>query len=222
MGYLTNYISSFNDKKRYYKGVSLFALWDRDTHFSKKIYLASGARLYETIVGDYTRIREFTTIHKTKIGKYCSISRNVRISLGEHPTNLISTNSVFYRRQSNEIRSDWVRPIQFLERQQIEIGNDVWIGEFASIKGGVTIGDGAVIATRAVVTKDVPPYAIVAGIPAKVVKYRFDDEIISCLLKIKWWNLPESEIEDKLGAFTTFNISKEDLIRYFHDNLQGP
>ena len=217
MGYLSNYVSSFGDKKRYYKGVSLFALWDRSTKFPKRIYLAAGAQLNETIVGDYTRIRQFTTIHKTTIGKYCSISRNVRIGLAEHPTNLISTNSIFYRRQVNEIRSDWVRPIQFEERKQIDIGNDVWIGEFSSIKGGVKVGDGAVIAARALVTKDVPPYAIVAGIPAKVIKYRFNDEIINHLLKIKWWNLPEREIEEKLKVFTTFNISTEGILSYFPD-----
>lgn len=215
MGYLKNYISSFGDKKRYYKGVSLFALWDRATRFPKKIYLAAGTQLNDTIVGDYTRIRQFTTIHHTKIGKYCSISRNVRIGLAEHPITLISTNSIFYRRQSNEIRGDWVRPIQFDERKPIEIGNDVWIGEFSSIKGGIKIGDGAVIAARALVTKDVPPYAVVAGIPAKIVKYRFEDTVIKQLLKIKWWDQDELDIKKKLEVFTIFNISNTILDKYF-------
>lgn len=215
MGYLGNYISSFLDRKRYYRGVSILSLWDQNSFFSKKIYLALGAQLNNTTVGDYSRIRQFTTIHKSRIGKYCSISRNVRIGLGEHPTNLISTNSIFYREQKNSIRKDWVRPISFTERKEIIIGNDVWIGEFATIKGGVKVGDGAVIATRALVTKDVPPYAIVGGVPAKVLKYRFDEDVIKELLEIQWWNLSENEIKSKLDVFTIEDISKSDLIKYF-------
>lgn len=215
MGYLSDYAKSFANKKRYYKGVSLLSLYDKTTHFSKNIYLALGTSLEGTIVGDYTRIRQFSTIHKTKIGRFTSISRNVRIGLAEHPINLISTNSVFYGHKPHEIRSDWVKPIKFEERKEIEIGNDVWIGEFVTIKGGVNIGDGAIIAARALVTKDVPPYAIVAGIPAKIVKFRFDQEKINILLKIKWWDYEESEIEKRLEAFTVFDISKEDLSKYF-------
>jgi len=81
--------------------------------------------------------------------------------------------------------------------------------------GGVRIGDGAIVAAHSVVTKDVPPYAIVAGVSAKVIKYRFDEETRNRLLEIKWWNLSEHEITDKLPAFTTFNISKDILDKYF-------
>ncbi|MBN2779204.1 MAG: CatB-related O-acetyltransferase [Bacteroidales bacterium] len=216
MGYLSNYISSFGDKKRYYPEVSILALWDRLSHFSDKVYLAPGVQLNHTTVGDYCRIRQFTTIHLSTIGKFTSISRNVRINLGEHPTNLISTNSLFYAHKPHEIRKDWVRPIPFEERKPVVIGNDVLIGEFASIKGGVTIGDGAVVAARAVVTKDVPPYAIVAGVPAKVVKYRLPEEVIDLLLKINWWNLPENEIGKKIRAFTIPDITVQELKKYFN------
>lgn len=82
------------------------------------------------------------------------------------------------------------------------IGNDVWIGANAIILQGVTIGDGAIIAAGAVVTKDVPPYAIVGGVPAKVIKYRFSDEVILKLLQIKWWDKPEEWIIQKLEKFT--------------------
>ena len=215
MGLLSSYINSFTDKKRYYSGVSMLSFWDKSTQFSKKIYLAPGAKLNSTVVGDYTRIRHFTTISFTKIGKYTSISRNVRIGLGEHPLNLISTNSIFYGHKVKEIRSDWVRSIKIDEYKKVEIGNDVWIGEFVTIKGGLKIGDGAIIGTRAMVTKDVPPYAIVVGVPAKVVKYRFDKETINKLLEIKWWDLKETEIEKRLEAFTIFDISKKELEKYF-------
>jgi acetyltransferase-like isoleucine patch superfamily enzyme len=215
MSYLSTYLSSFFDKKRYYKKVSLLSLWDKQTKFHKEIYMGYGVKLINVSVGKYTRIRQFTAINHTQIGKYSSISRNVRIGMGEHPTNLLSTNSVFYSHQKNEIRGDWVRPTSFDEYKPVNIGNDVWIGEYVSIKGGVTIGHGAIIASKAFVTKDVPPYAIVGGIPAKIIRYRFDNDIIDLLLKIKWWDLPETEIEKKLEAFTTLDITKEKLANYF-------
>lgn len=215
MGYWKDYVVTFFNRKRYFKGISLLSLWDKSTSFSNKIYLAFGARLVGTKVGDYTRIRQFTSIHYAKIGRYSSISRNVRIGLGNHPTNLISTNSIFYSHQENEIRGDWVRPTQFEQYKKIEIGNDVWIGEFVTIIGGTKIGDGAIVAARAVVTKDVPPYAIVAGVPAKIVKYRFNEDVIEQLLRIKWWDLHENEIEKRLQAFTIFDISIKELIEYF-------
>src|SRR5690606_29947135 len=83
----------------------------------------------------------------------------------------------------------------------VKIGNDVWIGEDAIIMGGVKIGDGAIIAARAVVTKDVPPYSIYGGVPAKLIKYRFDNYIIKKLLAIKWWDLEESWIRENYYLF---------------------
>ena len=91
-------------------------------------------------------------------------------------------------------------------RRDIVIGNDVWIGYEAVIMSGVTIGDGAIIGTRAVVTKDVPPYAIVGGSPARVLKKRFSDDIIDKLLKIKWWNWPVEKITRNLEYIQSGNI----------------
>lgn len=210
---LISYLGTLFTRKRYYKSVSFFSSWDNLTLFPKKVYIAPGVRLNHTIIGKYSRIRHFTTIHHTTIGKFCAIGKNSRIGIARHPTNLISTNLIFYRK--NQIKNDWVKQIDFEDYKTIEIGNDVWIGEFATIIGGVKIGDGAIVAARAVVTKDVPPYAIVAGVPAKIVKYRFNEEVIEQLLKIKWWDLDESEIEKKLQAFTIFDISKKELDEYF-------
>ncbi len=88
----------------------------------------------------------------------------------------------------------------------IVIGNDVWIGYEAIILAGVTIGDGAIIGTRAVVTKDVPPYTIVGGVPAKPIRKRFSDEIISSLLETRWWDWPEEKISDNLAAIQSGRI----------------
>lgn len=127
------------------------------------------------------------------IGRYCSIAGNVVFGSMEHPLTLLSTSSFTYE-------SDWMWG-NFAKRSNrnyqchidspnvkpINIGNDVWIGLNAYIKNGITIGNGAVIGANAVVTKDVPPYAIVVGNPARIVRYRFSDEIIEKLEKIKWW-----------------------------------
>lgn len=90
----------------------------------------------------------------------------------------------------------------------IVIGNDVWIGYDAVIMSGVTIGDGAIIGTRAVVTKDIPPYTIVGGVPAKPIRKRFSDEIISSLLEIKWWEWSEEKIKKNISAITSGCIDK--------------
>ena len=110
--------------------------------------------------------------------------------VGEHPLNYLSTSPFFYqenlgfRKGASEV---YLKPVH--------IGNDVWIGDNVFIKGGVTVADGAVIAAGAVVTKDVPAYAVVAGVPAKVMKYRFSQDVIDSLLKTAWWNYPPDVIK---------------------------
>ena len=88
----------------------------------------------------------------------------------------------------------------------IVIGNDVWIGYEAIVLSGVTIGDGAIIGTRSVVTKDVPPYTIVGGIPAKPIRKRFSDEVISKLLELQWWNWSENRIKEKIDVIQSGRI----------------
>lgn len=121
----------------------------------------------------------------TEIGKYCSIANDAVIGAREHPLEYFSTHPVSH---------DCVN-YPGKEKKTI-IGNDVWIGTRAFIKKGVTIGDGAVIAANAVVTKNIPPYAVAAGVPTKIVKYRFEDEIIEELLKLQWWNFPHNKLQN--------------------------
>lgn len=128
------------------------------------------------------------------IGDYCSIAANVRIMLADHHAEWIST----YPFSANELLDEWpsARGIGGypFHKGDVVIENDVWIGRGSTILSGVRIGDGAVIAACSVVPGDVPPYSIVAGNPAKVVKYRFPKEDIEFLLRLKWWAWSESDI----------------------------
>jgi len=135
------------------------------------------------------------------IGKYCSLGPYSMIEPGQHPTNFLSTSSFQYLPALYLLDSDNI--VKFDSNKPCIIGNDVWIGANAIIQDGITISHGAIIGSNAVVTKDVPPYAIVAGIPAKIIKYRFSNSVIEKLLELKWWdldietikNLPFSDID---------------------------
>ena len=139
------------------------------------------------------------------IGRYCSIASNVRTVGGDHPTDWISTSPVFYS-TTKQCGITYVREELYKEKTDlVEIGNDVWIGEGSLIIGGIHIGDGAVVAAGAVVTKDVPPYAIVGGVPAKLIRYRFDDDTVKKLMKLKWWEKSEIWIKSNLSSFNNVN-----------------
>ncbi len=136
-----------------------------------------------------------------KVGRYCSISTGLVILDSHHPMDLVTTSIITFR-PSNDLVRDFTSPEQtsqynwhkFDRRNYPLIGNDVWIGRNVTLRMGITIGDGAVIAAGSLVTKDVPPYAVVGGNPAKVLKYRFSEDVIDNLLKLKWWNYDPTQI----------------------------
>lgn len=150
----------------------------------------AGSLGYGSYIGNNSRI-------VAKVGKYCSIASSVETAIGTHPTkDWVSTHPAFFS-LDDPSGIKYAEQQRFNERTtRIEIGNDVWIGCRAVILGGVKIGDGAVVAAGAVVTKDVPPYAIVGGVPAKVIKYRFNDEEIKKLQEVKWWDFAPEKLRD--------------------------
>jgi virginiamycin A acetyltransferase len=146
-------------------------------------------------IGEYTSIGRYSKINNAILGKYCSISWDVTIGATNHPTDNISTHAFPYVKRIGFVEQDNQRIIK------TQIGNDVWVGCNAVILPGVIVGDGAIIAAGSVVTKDVPDYAIVAGVPAKVVKFRFDEKTIISLKELKWWNLPPNIIKSNIDLF---------------------
>ncbi len=150
-------------------------------------------------IGEYTyghpRVLTWHTHEKLRIGKFCSIAEDVSILLGgQHPiTNVTSYPLEFALKEAANLPFAYPDIPYF--KHSVTIGNDVWIGFGATILPGVTIGDGAVIGARSVVTKDVEPYAIVGGNPAEVIRKRFSEEIIAELLRIRWWEWSIERIE---------------------------
>lgn len=213
---MLQYFSSLlSIKKLTHKKVSAFAFWSKDSTFTKTSIICRGCILDSSHIGRYSRVQINTKVAFTNVGNFSAIGRNSVIGLGQHPTIYLTTNSIFYKKGSWGFHDDWCKEIEFEENAHIIIGNDVWVGRNTMILDGVTIGDGAIVAAGAVVTKDVPPYAIVGGVPAKVLKYRFPPEVIERLLEIKWWDLPDEEITRIKDLFHIPNPTLEDLDKYF-------
>lgn len=146
---------------------------------------------------------------KLQIGKFCSIACGAKFlfNSANHTLSSLSTYPfpLFFEEwglEKKDVTKAWDN------KGDIIVGNDVWIGYEAVVLAGVMIGDGAIVGTRAVVTKDVPPYTIVGGVPAKLIKKRFSEETISALLEIQWWNWPEKRIARNIGAIQSGNIEQ--------------
>ena len=173
-----------------------------DAKVGTNSHILQGAVINHSQIGCYTYLSKNALVQHATIGNYCSVSHDVNIGLGAHPLELFSTSPIFYRKR-NPLKMELVETdYPFSEYKQIEIGSDVWIGAKVIVLDGVRVGHGAVLATGAIVTKDVPPYAVVGGVPAKIIKYRFSEKICNSLLKTEWWKGSAEEVLTKKDELT--------------------
>lgn len=150
--------------------------------------LYDGVILTNVMLGDFSYVAANSNLANADIGKFSCIGPEVFAGIGKHPSrNFVSTHPIFYS-PSLQTQISFASNSFYEEFEQIKIGNDVWIGARAIILDGVTIGDGAIVGAGAVVTKDVPAYAVVGGVPAKILRYRFEPAEIEFLHQFKWWD----------------------------------
>jgi len=175
-----------------------------DVVLGEHVAIATGAILEKVNISDFSYISNDSVISNADIGKFCSIGPNVQIGLAPHPSRVfVSTCPAFYSNDNSGCL------ITFRENKIFDdavpktvLANDIWIGSNVIIPGGVHISTGAIVAAGAVVVKDIPPYAVVGGNPAKIIRYRFAEEQIKTLLVSEWWDWPIEKISQQVDNFS--------------------
>lgn len=195
--------------------ISNGVILDEATIMEGDSLIQNNACVAGTTIGKCSYVGFDSYLPRSTIGRYCSIGPNVRVVVGNHPTRkFVSTHGAFYSKRffRTYVTEQKYEEYSFADENQrffVRIGNDVWIGSNALIMSGVTIEDGAVVAAGAVVTHDVEAYSIVGGVPAKRIRYRFDDEEIEFLKQTAWWNKSEKWILEHAQYFEDVKVLRQ-------------
>lgn len=165
------------------------------------------AQFWYSELGDYSYIERHAQAIYAKVGKFCAVAANACVNALEHPIERVSQHKITYRPNEYFLGAKLDRDFRERRRNKIvEAGNDVWIGQSAIILRGVLIGHGAVIAAGAVVTKDVAPYAVVAGAPARFLRWRFEPKISERIMALAWWDWEHDRLATTIADMQTMSV----------------
>lgn len=175
-----------------------------DVRFGESVAILDRVHLERVSIGNFSYVSNDSRLVNVNAGNFCSIGPYVQIGLAPHPSRIfVSTYPAFYSNYNagcpQNFRGDKIFDDSV---PKTGLGNDVWIGSNVIISGGIQIGTGAIVAAGSVVVKDVPPYAVVGGNPAQIIRYRFSEEQIKSLLGLKWWDWPIEKIHQHLNDFS--------------------
>jgi acetyltransferase-like isoleucine patch superfamily enzyme len=179
--------------------------------------LFEGSKVVESTIGRHTYLQERSLIFHSDVGNFCSIAIGVSVGLPQHSTNMVSSHPAFYLKSTPLVRTFSSSDLPETS-PRTQIGHDVWIGQNACIMAGVHVGSGAVIGAGAVVTKEVPAYAIVGGVPAKLIRYRFDESVRAALLESRWWDRSDLWLQEHVADF----LSVESFVSLVGESPPSP
>ncbi|MGH6907759.1 MAG: DapH/DapD/GlmU-related protein [Aestuariivirga sp.] len=188
----------------------------RNAKFGRFTEVKERVQFWDSELGDYSYIERHAQVIYARIGKFCAVAANACINALEHPIARVSQHKITYR--ANEYFVGAKLDKAFRERRMakiVELGHDVWVGQGAILMPGVRIGHGAVIAAGAVVTRDVAPYAIVAGVPARFLKWRFEPKISERIMALAWWDWKHDRLAEAIGDMQALDAEA------FADKYQG-
>lgn len=173
----------------------------RATRFGRFCEVGARTKVAESWFGDYSYVVNDSDMIYTTLGKFCSIAAHTRINPGNHPLERVMMSHVGYRSSAYGLGSDDADFFQWRRSTPVTLGNDVWVGHGAVVLPGVSVGSGAAVGAGSIVTKDVPPFAIVVGNPARVLRLRFSEVVVERLLAIAWWDWPHERLGMAMGDF---------------------
>ena len=177
----------------------------RDSSFGAWCEVGARSRVAESHFGDYSYVANDSDIACTTLGRFCSIAAQVRLNPGNHPLDRVALNHFTYRSSAYGMGDDDAAVFDWRRGHRVVLGNDVWIGHGVVVLPDVTIGNGAAIGAGAVVSRDVPPFAVVVGVPARLVRFRFAPDIVEALERIAWWDWPHERVGEALTDFRSLS-----------------